>query len=67
MRLTVTDTAGQTATAQQPVQVRPLRLKSAKAAKAAKTVVLCKDLFWLFFFVVWTFLIFKEKIRVYIQ
>jgi hypothetical protein len=33
VRLTVTDTAGQTATAQQPVQVRPLRLKTAKAAK----------------------------------
>jgi hypothetical protein len=36
VRLTVTDTAGQTATAQQPVQVRSLRLKATKATKATK-------------------------------
>jgi nitrous oxidase accessory protein NosD len=36
VRLTVTDSAGQTATAQQPVQVRTLRIKPTKAAKAPK-------------------------------
>jgi hypothetical protein len=36
VRLTVTDSAGQTATAQQPVQVRSLRPKPGKGSKAAK-------------------------------